>query len=268
MPELEDTHADVLRKAMVGLKIPADLAAERAGIDPARVRSLLNEYSDREALEKLAPVLGLSSKGLIDLAENRWYPEVTIPHGLIQVSTEFRGGEVNAFVLYDSERNAVVFDTGTDPQPLFDAVEGHALQVQAIFITHGHRDHISCLPDLSARWAVPVYAVDSQRVLGATALCYGNRYQVGALNLRILKTVGHAADGASVVVEGLSQPLVVVGDALFAGSMGGGMVSFSQAYESSLSQLMSLDPETLVCPGHGPLTTIGQEQEHNAFFGE
>jgi glyoxylase-like metal-dependent hydrolase (beta-lactamase superfamily II) len=70
----------------------------------------------------------------------------------------------------------------------------------------------------------------------------------------------------SYVITGLAKPLVIVGDAIFAGSMGGGMVSYAEALETGRAALMTLPDETVVCPGHGPLTTIGEEKHHNPFF--
>ena len=64
----------------------------------------------------------------------------------------------------------------------------------------------------------------------------------------------------------LAKPLVIAGDAIFAGSMGGGMVSYAEALDTGRTGLMTLPEETVVCPGHGPLTTIGEEKRHNPFF--
>ena len=67
------------------------------------------------------------------------------------------------------------------------------------------------------------------------------------------------------VFEGYSP---VVGDALFAGSMGGGMVSYADALRTNREKIMSLPDETVLCPGHGPMTTVGEEKKHNPFFPE
>jgi len=57
-----------------------------------------------------------------------------------------------------------------------------------------------------------------------------------------------------------------VGDALFAGSMGGGMASYADALKTNLEGIFSLPDETIVCPGHGPMTTVCEERAHNPFF--
>jgi len=62
--------------------------------------------------------------------------------------------------------------------------------------------------------------------------------------------------------------VAVVGDSLFAGSMGGGMISYFEALENNRAKVFSLPNETVLCPGHGPLTTVGEEKQHNPFFPE
>ena len=70
------------------------------------------------------------------------------------------------------------------------------------------------------------------------------------------------------MVEGLRRGVAVVGDALFAGSMGGGMVSYEEALRTNRAGIFTLGDEVIVCPGHGPLTTVGEERLHNPFFPE
>jgi glyoxylase-like metal-dependent hydrolase (beta-lactamase superfamily II) len=68
------------------------------------------------------------------------------------------------------------------------------------------------------------------------------------------------------VVKGLERRLGVVGDSLFAASMGGGMVSYSDQYRNNVDQILTLPDDTILACGHGPLTTVGEEKEHNPFF--
>ena len=68
------------------------------------------------------------------------------------------------------------------------------------------------------------------------------------------------------VVNGLSRKLAIVGDAIFAGSMGGGNVSYRDALQTNLDKILTLPDETIICPGHGPMTTVGEEKKHNPFF--
>ena len=68
------------------------------------------------------------------------------------------------------------------------------------------------------------------------------------------------------VVTGLAQPVAIVGDSLFAGSMGGGNVSYEDAVQNNLKKILTLPDDTIICPGHGPMTTVGEEKVHNPFF--
>ena len=67
-------------------------------------------------------------------------------------------------------------------------------------------------------------------------------------------------------VTGLAHPLAIVGDSIFAGSMGGGNVSYKDAVNNNLKKILTLPDDTIICPGHGPLTTVAEEKEHNPFF--
>ena len=79
-------------------------------------------------------------------------------------------------------------------------------------------------------------------------------------------TSGHSKGGTTYLVEGLARPLAIVGDAIFAGSMGGGMVSFDDAWKNNREKILTLPDETVLCPGHGPLTSVSEEKRNNPFF--
>jgi hydroxyacylglutathione hydrolase len=86
------------------------------------------------------------------------------------------------------------------------------------------------------------------------------------LEIESLSTWGHSPGGMTFVVRGLTKPIAVVGDSLFAGSMGGGNVSYDDAVKNNLEKILTLPNDTIICPGHGPLTTVGDEKLHNPFF--
>ena len=67
-------------------------------------------------------------------------------------------------------------------------------------------------------------------------------------------------------VTGLARPVAIVGDSIFAGSMGGGNVSYEDALRNNSEKILTLPDETIICPGHGPMTTVGEEKQHNPFF--
>ena len=77
-------------------------------------------------------------------------------------------------------------------------------------------------------------------------------------------THGHSIGGLTYVIDGLEKPVAVVGD-IFAGSMGGGMVSYEDALNTNREKIMTLLEDTILCPGHGPLTTIAEEKRTTRF---
>ena len=82
-------------------------------------------------------------------------------------------------------------------------------------------------------------------------------------------TPGHAGDGVTYVIEnwqGDAPAVAVVGDAIFAGSMGKDFRTPELAQAKVREEILSLPEETLICPGHGPLTTVGEQRLHNPFF--
>lgn len=92
---------------------------------------------------------------------------------------------------------------------------------------------------------------------------------LGSLRITNRETPGHAEDGVTYIVGGFPDDapnVAMVGDSLFAGSMGQARNAAALAREKVIQQIFSLPNPTLICPGHGPLTTVGEEKAHNPFF--
>ena len=92
---------------------------------------------------------------------------------------------------------------------------------------------------------------------------------VGGLRVTHRETPGHAEDGVTYLVGNWQDDaphVAIVGDTIFAGSIGRGNQSWDLARSKIREQILTLPPETLLCPGHGPLTTVAEEKEHNPFF--
>jgi len=90
----------------------------------------------------------------------------------------------------------------------------------------------------------------------------GGLHKVFDRNREGLTMVCSFTTGSQQAVQG------IVGDALFAGSMGGGLVSYDEALRTNRSGIFTFPDDTIICPGHGPLTTVGEEKQHNPFFPE
>jgi hydroxyacylglutathione hydrolase len=268
---LEDLFNDVIGKSMRGQGLSEADVAAKAGVTAEVVAAAKGGEVDDAVLGKIAPVLGLHGPSLITMAHNAWKPaEVNLP-GLAQFNTTYHDMTVNAYVVWDeATKEAAAFDTGADAQPMLDFIQQHGLKLSHIFITHTHPDHILDLAKLSGDGGVPSLVHAKESCAGAQTFSLDEKpsWSIGGLKIEPRSTWGHSKGGISYVVTGLAKPVVVVGDALFASSMGGGMVSFADALASNRKELFTLPDETVVCPGHGPLTTVCEEKAHNPFYPE
>jgi glyoxylase-like metal-dependent hydrolase (beta-lactamase superfamily II) len=113
-----------------------------------------------------------------------------------------------------------------------------------------------------------VFASRREPVPGAELIEPGAEFRFSDLRINARLTRGHSPGGLTYVVRGLDRLVAVVGDALFAGSMGGGGVSWADALATNRREIFTFPDDTLVCPGHGPMTTVGQEKAHNPFYPE
>jgi glyoxylase-like metal-dependent hydrolase (beta-lactamase superfamily II) len=176
---------------------------------------------------------------------------------------------VNAYLAWDaSSGQAAAFDTGADASPILNFLRDHRLRLVSIFLTHTHGDHVFDLDRLVEKTGAVAWVGSREAFQGPNAFDAGQTFTVGALTMDTRLTWGHAKGGITYVLGGLERPVAFVGDALFAGSMGGGLISYPDALATNRSQILSLSDDTVLCPGHGPLTTVAEEKAHNPFFPE
>jgi len=264
---LEDTFSDIIGKAMRGLKFTDAHAAELAGVEPAAINRLRDGEWDETVARKVAPVLGLKGGALADLGNRAWTPSPVSIEGLAQFNTPFEDMTVNAYLVWDpASKEAVAFDTGTDISGQLELIAAKKLRVSLILLTHTHGDHIFELDRLKEKTGAPAFVSLHEPLDGAEPFDAGRTFSAGGLKIETRLTWGHSKGGITYVVSGLSRPVAIVGDAMFAGSMGGGAVSYSDALHTNREEILSLPDETILCPGHGPLTTVGEQKAHNPFF--
>lgn len=272
MPEqkiaIEDYFEDILGKALRGLGLSEQDLCARAGIFPRALRSLMEGVVDEAALRKVAPCLNLDAGKLVVSANKSWYPEAEAPEGLACVNTPYHDMRVNAYVVWDpASRRAALFDTGADAGGLLSIVAKRDLSVEHVFLTHAHADHVADLDRVRlACPAAPVWSGRKEAAHGARFFDEGESFAIGALGVETRLTWGHSPGGITYVISGLARPVAIVGDAVFAGSMGGGKVSYDDALTTNRDKILSLPGETVLCPGHGPLTSVEEERRHNPFF--
>jgi hydroxyacylglutathione hydrolase len=268
MIPLEDNAADIIGKAQRGLGIPDSELAEKAGISSQAIRKLRDGNFDESALLSVAPVLGLDGQALRESSHGEWHPKkIEALDGLAQFNTDYHGMAVNAYLVWDpASRVAAVFDTGGDSNEMVRFAKHHKLDVQLILLTHAHPDHVADLPSLREETGADVFTPTREPVPGTEPIDEGKRFHLGNLKIDTRLTWGHSPGGMTYVVTGLPRPIAIVGDSLFAGSMGGGNVSYRDALQNNLEKILTLPDETIICPGHGPMTTVSEEKQHNPFF--
>ena len=251
---LEDDFTDIVGKAQRGLRLTSV--------------SLPKNADDEAALRKLATALQLDPDALVASAKKAWYPRDLGPiNGLACFNTPYSDMTVNSYLVFDPQtKRATAFDTGTDCDGMLQLATKRGLTIDLILLTHSHGDHIFDLDRLKAKTKARAYSCELEPVGGTESFAPGRQFEIGNLKVETRLTNGHSRGGITYVVSGLSRRLAIVGDAMFAGSMGGGMVSYDDALRTNREQILTLPDDTVICPGHGPLTTVGEEKQHNPFF--
>jgi len=185
------------------------------------------------------------------------------------ITTSDEDMSVNCFVAWDEHtREAVVFDTGFDVGPVCELLDLKRLMLSHICITHGHSDHVEGLTALGIRFpSAQLHWNGSPQ-----HECHNRTDEIislGRLKITHRLTPGHATAAVTYVIlgwPGAVPPVAVVGDALFAGSAGLSPAGWDVARRAVQNEILSLPGGTLICPGHGPLTTVAEELAHNPFF--
>jgi glyoxylase-like metal-dependent hydrolase (beta-lactamase superfamily II) len=263
---LEDLFGDVVGKAQRGLGLSTPEVAQRAQVSEAAVDAVKAGAPDPMTLQRIAPVLGLHAASLLAMAAGDWRPEPVTLDGLAQFNTPYHDMTVNAYLVWDAAtKEAAVFDTGATAAPIAEKVRALGLRVRYLFLTHTHPDHVA---DIETVGAAEVFASEREPHEEAVPFKPGTAWQIGSLKIESRSTWGHSKGGTTFVIHGLARPVAIVGDALFASSMGGGMVSYADALITNRQEILSLPDETIICPGHGPMTTVAEEKAHNPFYPE
>jgi glyoxylase-like metal-dependent hydrolase (beta-lactamase superfamily II) len=264
---LEDNFNDIIGKAQRGLKISDGELAEKSGVRIDALQRLRAGEFDESPARKVAPVLGLNADALVASGEKSWRPQALELAGVAQFNTPWDDMTVNSYIVWDAASGeAAAFDTGADCLPMLDFLSVKKITLKLIFLTHTHGDHIFDLDRLKEKTGAHAFVGSREPLDGAESFDVGREFALGDLKIETRLTWGHSKGGITCVVRGLARPVAVVGDALFAGSMGGGMVSYADALRTNRGEIFTLPDETVVCPGHGPLTTVGEERGHNPFF--
>ncbi|MCF7729579.1 MAG: MBL fold metallo-hydrolase [Chthoniobacterales bacterium] len=270
MTSLEDTWLDIVLKAIRGLNLDPLTLAQKSGIPQEKITSLLEGLRNDATLVAIAPALGLHPRELVMVAAETSHLLVpTLPKDFHCFTTLYHGMEVHSYLLWSQmNHHAVAFDTGADLTPLLEKLEQDHLSLKAIFLTHSHADHTLRLAELQKKQEVPAWIDPAELIDGTYPLTPDFSYQLDSrISIKALPTPGHSPGGTTYLIEGLFRPIAIVGDAIFARSVGGmPPASYAAGLKSIYNNILMLSPATLLAPGHGPLTTVEEERMKNPFF--
>lgn len=204
----------------------------------------------------------------------------------MKVTTFVTGAfQENCYLVTDEATGrAAIVDPGADGDRLVDAVRAAGVQLQAVWLTHAHVDHIGGIAPIVRAFGVPIFlhpddapmyerGADVARLYGIPfdvppafdrEVADGDVLELGDLRFDVMHTPGHAP--GHVVIHG--EGIAFVGDCLFAGSIGRTDLPLSsgEQLERSLARIATLPEATVVYSGHGPATTIGEEVRSNPFL--
>jgi glyoxylase-like metal-dependent hydrolase (beta-lactamase superfamily II) len=271
---LEDHVGDIIRKARRTANVSSEAAAHAAGISANDLDNLEANGQSTAAMNwgPLSALIGLNPKKLEHIAHG-WVPapvDLSRWRELRQLATTQQGNTVNSYLVWDEiTRDAAVFDTGWQAEPVLRLVTEHSLHLCHVFITHNHDDHVAALGELRRQYPGLKIHTSATNAPPEERNRPNDFIHLGNLRITHRQTPGHSEDGVTYIIGGFPEDaphVAVVGDALFAGSIGRGFQSSELLKRSIREQIFSLPPATLICPGHGPVTTMAEQTEFNPFF--
>lgn len=271
---LEDHAGDVIRKARMMTKVEPAAVAKAAGLTEAELSALEDsgKAPKKPNFAALAELIDLNGKKLENFY-NGWQPaqtDINVWPTFRWLTTSEEGTTVHAYLIWDEvTKEAALFDTGWNASEAFKVIGDNKLDLKHLFITHSHPDHIAAVAAVKEKFPKVKVHTDMKNVPPQDKNRRNDCIQLGSLRVTNRETPGHAEDGVTYLVGNWSDDapaVAIVGDAIFAGSMGGAPQHGPLAKQKVREQILSLPDNTLICPGHGPLTTVGEQKANNAFF--
>ena len=280
---LEDEFCDILKKARFGQGQGLAALAELTQIEPSDLERLEKgqRLPTKGEIQHICQALHLRLNSLVAITLDGWVPqpqpEWTTEDYLVEtIRGDIGGYEVKGYLLTDPDtKQTLMIDTGYNAQQMLATIKKRGLTLIGVVLTHGHADHAGGLEEILAEWPVPVYLGNGDFDLlpwkpdPASLRIPTDHHMIaiGELTVECLATPGHTPGGFCYLTSRKGQVLCFVGDTLFAGSVGRSnpFSLYPQHLQSVRQTLLHLPKDTVLFPGHGPSTTVAEEQTHNPF---
>jgi hydroxyacylglutathione hydrolase len=271
---LEDELGDVLEKAMSCAGLTPETLSGKSGVPVARIRDAVDYRPELGPAEcgRLASALGLNEVGLCALASGKYpVPDSDgLPFTVWPIRMTHGIGVVNAYIVEVGGGRGLLFDTGPGPAALHSSWPASVTGLDAIFLTHIEAEHAGGLLEAVGRFHVSKTFVPSGAIAPrCLPMGEGEEFVSGSLRVTAFRTPGHCAMHNCYHVCSTAVPtarsLLVSGDLIFAGSAGGPYHCQKQLRAHLRRVLAAVPPDTVVAPGHGPMTTAGNELRYNPF---
>jgi len=272
--QLEDHLGDVIRKARVAANVSAENAAKVAGVGVEELKSWESsgQMPPSAKLDALGSLLGLTTLKLQNLAKG-WMPpliDLSLWVELRQISTTSEGNTVNCYLVWDEvSREAALFDTGWEAAPVLELIRENQLQLRHLFLTHTDADHVAAMAPLREQFPKLLLHTNSKSAPPQHRNRANDFIHLGSLRITNRETPGHTEDGVTYIIGNWPEDaphVAIIGDTIFSGSMAKGKQSTDLLKQKVREQIFTLPQETLLCPGHGPVTTVALEKANNPFF--
>jgi hydroxyacylglutathione hydrolase len=275
-PALEDELGDVLEKAARNVPLTVENLAAATGIEASRLKDAIDYRPDltQAELARLAAALNLNEVGLNALAQGRYpLPDADgLTFCLHPLRMPYGVGVANAYLISRcGSDSAVLFDTGASHAELHRAWPASIQRLDAVFVTHYEAEHIGGLEVVLRESELGrFHGPANGRWPQCRPLGEGQSVRVGDLQITAFSTPGHADAHNCYLVESTSRPpgpaVLISGDLIFAGSLGGGYFCCQRQLTHSRRIMTLLADDTVIAPGHGPLTTAANERRYNPFL--
>lgn len=164
--------------------------------------------------------------------------------------------KANCYIIY-KDNKAIIIDPGSDENKIVEYLKAEKLIPKAIFLTHGHFDHIGCAQSISDIYSIPIYSSSN---------LFEQKYNIEGFYFQVIYTFGHTND--SITYYFPNDDLMFVGDFIFKESIGRVDLPTGNYQDmiNSINKIKTYDDEIVLYPGHGEDTTIKYEKEYNPYF--